>query len=559
MRVVLASVDPSMSAPMNASTVAQSSSRSGRGLLGWAALALAAAVGGLPATASAGGFEIPDTGARAAGRGGAFTVGASDLTALHYNPGSLAKFRGTTFLYNHNLVFHNTRFERAPLTDAWGADAGTTFPEVSNGRRLFPLGLFAVLATDFGLENWTFAAGVYGPSAVGRHDYPAYGPQSFMLTNMDIVMAYYTLGAAWKLRDVFGIGLTVQYVDMMRMRYGLVTSADAPGTPLDPLPREQGSQLVTELDLADRTGATAQLGLWYRPHRRIEIGAATRFIPVFLRPSGSVNVDKEELVSDDVRAEMGLTLPVTARAGVRYIHPRKNGDDDLFDLELNVVYENWSTIDAYVLKFDGRLNGQEIQDVRIDKNWRDTVSLRLGGDVNVIPQYLTLRAGGFWESAAAPLNYSHLDFPSFNRGGIGAGITGGYRGVYLSVGFMQVFQERRQIEELYGKVHQQRPIAPCPDACNGLSGVPANAGTFRSQFQLLNLGIEFRFAELFGRRERNRRGAEPAESTAQPAPSAPDPASEAEAPAPQVVPTNASEDDLLAPAEEEDDDVDVAT
>jgi long-subunit fatty acid transport protein len=331
-------------------------------------------------------------------------------------------------------------------------------------------------------------------------------------------MAYYTLGAAWKLRDVFGIGLTVQYVDMMRMRYGLVTSADAPGTPLDPLPREQGSQLVTELDLKDRTAATAQLGLWYRPHRRIEVGAATRFIPVFLRPSGSVNVDKETLVSDDVRAEMAMTLPATARAGVRYIHPHRNGEDDLFDLELNVFYENWSTIDAYVVKFDGRLNGQDIQDVRIDKNWRDTVSLRLGGDVNVIPKYLTLRAGGFWESAAVPLNYSHLDFPSFNRGGIGAGITGGYRGVYLSVGFMQVFQEQRQIDELYGKVYQQRPIGPCPDACNGLSGVPANAGTFRSQFQLLNLGIEFRFAEIFGRRERKRGVEQPAQTAPAAAP-----------------------------------------
>ena len=223
------------------------------------------AAGGAAAagTARAGGFEIPDTGARAAGRGGAFTVGASDLTALHYNPGALAKFRGTTFLYNHSLVFHNTRFQRAPLSDAWGADAGTEFPEASNGERLFPLGLFAVLATDFGLENWTFAAGVYGPSAVGKHNYPAYGPQSFMLTNMDIVMAYYTLGAAWKLRDVFGIGLTVQYVDMMRMRYGLVTSADAPGTPLDPLASSESSQLVTELDLKDRTATEQMIGEKY--------------------------------------------------------------------------------------------------------------------------------------------------------------------------------------------------------------------------------------------------------------------------------------------------------
>jgi long-subunit fatty acid transport protein len=528
-------------------------------------VALAAAMLTCPGTATAGGFEIPDTGARAAGRGGAFTVGASDLTALHYNPGALAKFRGTTFLYNHNLIFHNTRFERAPLSDAWGDDAGTQFPEVSNGQRVFPLGVFAVLATDFGLENWTFAAGLHGPNAVGKHDYPAYGPQSFMLTNMDIVMAFYTVGAAWKLRDVFGIGLTVQYVDMMRMRYGLVTSADAPGTPLDPVPNPESSQLVTELDLKDRANASAQLGLWYRPHRRVEIGAATRFVPVFMNPRGTVNVDKETLVSDEVRAEMPLTLPATARAGVRYIHPRKNGDDDLFDLELNVFYENWSTIDAYVLSFEGRLNGQEIQDVHIPKNWRDTVSVRLGGDLNVIPGHLTLRAGGFWESGAVPQNYSHLDFPSFNRGGIGTGVTGGARGVYLTVGFMQVFQEPRQVDELYGRVSQQRPIAPCPDRCNGLTGVPANAGTFRSQFQLLNLGLEFRFAELIGRRERRGHGPGPAPggaSTPAPAPDAAgasptEPSPVEDAASRSVEPSHddgSSDDDALLPATPADDD-----
>jgi long-subunit fatty acid transport protein len=553
---------------MKAPTAPQSSSRRRRRMPPWwSCLPLAATIAGWPDTAMAGGFEIPDTGARAAGRGGAFTVGASDLTALHYNPGSLAKFRGTTFLYNHSLVFHNTRFERAPLADAWGDDAGTRFPEVSNSQRLFPLGLFAVLATDFGLENWTFAAGVYGPSSVGRHDYPAYGPQSFMLTDMDILMAYYTVGAAWKLRDVFGIGLTVQYVDLMRMRYGLVTSADAPGTPLDPLPNSESSQLVTQLDLKDRANATAQLGMWYRPHRRVEVGAATRFVPVNMTARGGVNVDKETLVSDDVTAEMPLTLPATARAGVRYIHPSANGDDDLFDLELNVFYENWSTIDAYELSFDGLLNGQQIRDVRIEKNWRDTVSVRLGGDVNVIPNHLTLRAGGFWESGAVPNNYSHLDFPSFNRGGIGAGVTGGARGVYLSVGFMQVFQEARQVDELYGRVYQQRPIAPCPDACNGLSGVPANAGTFRSGFQLLNLGIEFRFAELFGRNRRRAQappsepssppstaapaaeeGSSPEETTPDTAPLMPEPDDEAEARDDELVPDAIDEDELDADA-----------
>lgn len=504
---------------MNDPTAAHASSRSARRrrwpetcrIVSFACLAL-----GWSQSAVAGGFEVPDVGARAAGRGGAFVVGASDLTAIHYNPGAMAKFRGTTIVYNHNLVFHDLRFDRATLSDAWGADAGTEFPQARNRERFFGLGAFAVVATDFGLDDWTFSAGLYGPSAIGRHDFSDYGPQSFVLTDMDVIVAYYTLGAAWKLRDVFGIGATVQYVDLIRMRYAMVTSADAPGTRLDPVPDSESSQLVTELDLKDRTAATAQLGLWVRPHPRIEIGAASRFVPVFLHPEGGVNVDKETLVSDDVRAAMDLVLPATARAGIRYIHPHRSGTHELFDVELDVFYENWSAIDAYDIEFDGRLNGQEIRDLRIEKNWNDTVSVRLGGDIAVLPPYLTVRAGGFWESPAAPENYSHLDFPSFQRGGVGAGVTGGYRGVYLTVGFMHVFQEQREIDELHGKVYQQRPIAPCPETCDGLSGVPANAGTFRSRYELLNVGLEVRFAELLPKRDRSG----PDESPSSPAPEA---------------------------------------
>lgn len=470
-----------------------------------------------PSLARAGGFEFPDVGSRAVGRGGAFAVGASDLTALHYNPGALAKQRGTTILYNHNLVFHNTSFQRAALSSAWGDDAGTTFPEVRDARKLFGLGPFFAVGSDFGLENWTFAAGVYGPSAVGRHDFPEYGPQSFMLTDMNILLAYYSVAAAWKLRDVFGIGATLQYVDLISMKYGLVTDSTAtPDGALDPVPvpPAQGStQLVTELDLKDRFSGTAIIGLWYRPHPRVEVAVASRVVPVFLKAKGGLETDQPTIVSDEVHVELPMTLPALVRGGVRYIHAVK--DREWFDLELSAQWENWSVVDAFDLKIDGEISGLPIQDISIAKNWKDTVSVRLGGDVNVLPPYLTVRAGGFWESPAMRKNYSHIDFPSFMRGGIGAGLSGGYKGIYLTVGYMHIFQETREVSELGGKQFQQRPLRPCPDDCAGASGVPANAGTFTSRYDLLSLGLEVRFRELLG----DRRGRRKKKGEAAPPPS----------------------------------------
>ena len=378
-----------------------------------------------PTQTRAGGFEIPDRGAKALGRGGANVVGVDDATALHYNPAALAKLRGTTLLYNHSLIWHDTRFTRAPLSSAWGDDAGTTFPTVRDAKKLFPLGLFAAVSTDFGLENWTFGAGVYGPHSVGQHDYPEYGPQSFMLTDMNVLMAYYSLAAAWKWKDVFGVGVTVQYVDLLQLDYSLVIDSTFTEG-LEPIPSDASTQLTSKLHLKDRTGGTAIVGLWYRPHRNVELALASRVVPVMLEPRGTMQVDKPTLVTDDIRVTMPLTLPATLRGGVRYIHYAK--DRQWFDLELAAEWENWSVIDAYDVQVSGRISGQEIQDLRLGKNWRDTVSVRLGGDVNVIPKHLTVRAGGYFESAGSPRSFSHLDVPSFMRGGLGAGLTAGGRG-----------------------------------------------------------------------------------------------------------------------------------
>ncbi len=518
-------------------------------------LGAALAVASADTTAHAGGFEIPDTGARAAGRGGAMVAGADDLTALHYNPGALARQRGTSFLYNHNLVFHRAEFTRDPLTaDVWGIDQ--SFEPVRNREKVFPLGLFAVVASDFGLENWTFAAGVYGPSAVGRHDYPAYGPQSFQLTRMDVLLAYYNLAAAWKLRDVFGVGITVQYVDLIQMKYALVVDSRAVDA-LNPSPDPAGTQIETQLNLKDRTAATAQIGLWYRPHRRVELGLASRVIPVFLRPEGGVTVDKPELVTGDIRVSMPLVLPATLRGGVRYIHDvgAPGRSRRWFDLELDVVYENWSTIQAFDLELSGAISGQELSDLKIDKNWRDTVSVRLGGDFFALPPYLTVRAGGYYESPTQDAEYGHLDFPAFARGGVGAGLTAGAKGVYATVGYMHVFQQTRDIDEAQGQVFQQRPLAPCPAECDGLSGVPANAGRLTSSFDLLNFGVEVRFAELLaGRRERRAKAKAKADRPGEPAGARVDPGVNARSDVPAPLPDESrgetpGDDATVAPVE----------
>jgi long-subunit fatty acid transport protein len=135
----------------------------------------------------------------------------------------------------------------------------------------------------------------------------------------------------------------------------------------------------------------------------------------------------------------------------------------------------------------------------MEKQWQDTVSVRLGGEYRVLPEVLDVRAGTFVENGAAPDAYSHIDFPSFDRLGLGLGLTWhALKTLSLSAGYMHIFQETREVSEAKGKQFQQRPAHPCPQECTDpetgapVPGVVANAGTFETGFDLLSFGVDFR-------------------------------------------------------------------
>jgi hypothetical protein len=79
--------------------------------------------------------------------------------------------------------------------------------------------------------------------------------------------------------------------------------------------------------------------------------------------------------------------------------------------------------------------------------------------------------------------------------------------MHLTVGYMHIFQEDREVTEVAGKALQQRPLSPCPEGCGGLTGVPANAGVFESSYDVLGLGLDVDFGALARTRRSRRAGA----------------------------------------------------
>ena len=474
----------------------------------------AALVLGAARSASAGGFEYPFQGTHALGRGGAFTAKADDPSAMYWNPGKLSLLRGTRFLYNHNFSELTLRFDRPPELDRRGNVI--CFGTTSEKEGFFPLGLSAFVTSDFGLEDWTFGLGLVGPNAQGTSRFDA-GPESptrYSYISKDVMMVYYTASVAWRWKDLFGVGVSLQYVDMMRLRYSLVVEGPDPtgGNAV-----HNQMDLVTKVDMSDRVGFSALVGAWVRPLPFLEIAASARVVPVwidaegdaeFIGTSNSLFANMVEPAS--VRAQLSYTMPVTVQVGVRYIHEKAGRE--VFDIELDFVWEQWSVLDAFRFGFGGRLvqltapdrddpsitrvaDEIRVDDFRLPRNYRDTYSLRLGGSWNVLPEHLTLSAGLLWESAAQPEAYTMVDFASYERLGVAFGVSGRWKGLELSLSYAHVFLLPRNVCPSEGRIFEQR-LDPLRNG-KMLDGPVVNAGHYEGAYDVISVGLQVHFDAFF--------------------------------------------------------------
>jgi long-chain fatty acid transport protein len=203
---------------------------------------------------------------------------------------------------------------------------------------------------------------------------------------------------------------------------------------------------------------------------------------------------------------------------------------DLYDVELDLTYANDSAIDQFEIRLPGNngsgtvlLNntpGYIPPNADVPHMFHDVVGARLGGDWNVIPDKLALRAGAYTESAAMRAEYQNIDFPAGPRIGWAGGAA--YRIHFARVDGDTPPGQRaaKTLEIMLGFMHtlmfssstsdgQVKAIAgtQCLDATqnnpgaatckNGLQSYrttwSVNNGTITNAVNLINLGASYRF------------------------------------------------------------------
>jgi long-chain fatty acid transport protein len=478
----------------------------------------AAATLAAPALAD-GGYYGGAQGARAAGRSGAFVARADDPTAIVYNPAGLAGITGTRLIVGNRFSYNGYDYKRAD-TQNWGDPTATqttapsvSFAQVSNGAPWQPLDPLIAVASNLGLPNWGFAAGALASPGASRMDFPLGGGQRYMMLSREAIFLNYAVSAAWKHHDTFGVGASFVWIVVPRLDYSLlidgtpfVMAANNVSSPLDMVAQTRGSDWFTP---------NAIVGAWYRPVPFLQFGVAGQVVPAKVETNskltvtpldttmGQVELARDGYPADDV--SIVLPLPLMARVGARYRH--LVAERELFDVELDVEYETWSRVNEFALETNSLVaNFQgtfvDLGRIGIAKRWRNTIAVKLGGDVAVTDR-LALRAGAYYESAVADKAYSNVDFP-------GGAMVGGSFGGSLAFGRWEValaYQLRRMLEvsvaEADARVYQQVPASACtppymdPYACHTqFLGQPApqiNAGTYRSTSHYLSLALLYRF------------------------------------------------------------------
>jgi long-chain fatty acid transport protein len=193
-------------------------------------------------------------------------------------------------------------------------------------------------------------------------------------------------------------------------------------------------------------------GVLLTPLRFLQVGAQlhlTTSIDASGKGSATYNPyavnPRDQIHSEDV-VVTSMRVPMThqLRVGVRLVLPRRGQvrlndprpprgydpmRDEVADLEVTGLYERAASFQDLGLQFGGNISlgagtaPVSLPPVALPHQWRDVWGLRVGGDVNVLPGRLALRAGVSYETGAYNPRYMNFDVPATQTLGLHVGAT----------------------------------------------------------------------------------------------------------------------------------------
>jgi len=494
--------------------------------------------------AQAGGIFIPGVGPQAQARAGAFVAKADDPSALHHNPAGIAKTKGTVIqigavFIDMALEFKRTGGYETPTVDDGGSNPYPTVKDKSTpavgfgGFQAIPL---IAVTTDLGgaIPNMRFGAGLLAPNGFperefGEYDFEDPGrngpPNRYDVQKQDVSAAFPSVAASYSLGSNV-LGGSSELDIGVRASWGFAgLKSQTYVWALRNYEEDIANDGQFTVDAADHFIPAFGVGVSYRPNRSFEFGVAYNSAATIGAKGESSAVlgsglpalggVQEELLPSttnlcDEGGEIGalktcltIKLPQSAKAGGRYIFRDRNGDER-GDIELDVKWENWGGASDYGVIVDGQSStlGIRLNQSIIGHGLKDVISVRLGGAYSFPagPGKIIVRAGAAYDTEAAPVEWNRLDLDSAPRTTLAGGLAWEGKSYRVDVGGGVVVEPERVAPSCNPDLADPdcasfaaNTVSPSPaqplQGPNNQTISPFNAGTYKSGYALLSLGV----------------------------------------------------------------------
>lgn len=504
----------------------------------FAALACCAGITLAARPTAAQGIETTVAGTVALGRS-ANALRVNDFMATWLNPANLAVIPSTDLGVELRLPLLDACFDRArnPAVEYRTATTDPTLPaesfdKVCNKGGVMPTGNVG-WAQAFP-SGWGYGVGFFTPTAVPGLKYgqdtivtqaPADGemrpltttglesPNRFLLLQRAQLGGFLQAGAGVQLAKEIRVGLALGlgFATIHNVNVGSVQGGTF-----------QDQELLTDVHASDWAIPRAMLSVVAEPIAGLDVLGAFTYQSdvdaggyVDFTSNGIQGAQRTDCRSTDpgpgphCRSDKAsLKVPFTrfvATLGVRYASRRTERKraldpmkDERWDVEINGSWSETSHVDQYVLQlydqapgsagssrvaFSSALDSAALSlpaKIVLPYHWRDTFSLRVGGDYNLIASKLAVRAGLSYESNATPTEYMNIDAFAVSRYGLHVGATYALGRLKLSIAYAHIFYQSVDVAVGQGRVNEV--VAANPERAQAV-----NEGSYSAALNVISV------------------------------------------------------------------------
>jgi long-chain fatty acid transport protein len=391
--------------------------------------------------AFAGGFYVPEQGARSVGMAGASVAQSGDASAIFHNPAGIAGGGRLVAELDGLAVFPRFTFFRRPTTNpnpTTPSEATFAFAPAKNTNSVGVVPFLGV-SSDFGVEALGVGLGVYVPFGAAL-SMPQTGSQRNVVTEVALRSIHVTPTVAYRFWKRLRVGVGFSYIRSsftLKQRNSVLFVIGSPADFPNPDPAGEGE---TSIEAHDSAAFGANFGVLYTDiDDRFAIGASL-MTPTVLDFRGEANVQNSEQGIVAMQDAQGNALPAGRRTDnmalrmpmpmIVRIGARVNITDDVM-IEVDANLQRWSTMHQLNIFFEHNYPffpqaGAVMNDVKLEQQWHDTMSLRVASEVAPLgakDSPLRARAGVLLDQS--PIDDRHFDMttPDSDKYGITAGAS----------------------------------------------------------------------------------------------------------------------------------------